>query len=145
MILCLLLRIQLPFPPQTYLNISQFHSCVVKLFLPEVPANQPEPTSTDTSSLLNSSTHVLLSYSCLKFFDDFFIRVPRGWCPVWIARVHACNPSHKKRSLYKLIIDQLVGFLVVEPVHLGSSHRLDTGAHIFLDLFQDLTALCFQW
>jgi hypothetical protein len=40
---------------------------------------------------------------------------------------------------------QLVGFLVVEPAHPGSSLRLDTGARIFLDLFQDLMALFFQW
>jgi len=32
-------------------------------------------------------------------------------------------------------------FLMVEPVHLDLSPRLDTGAHIFLDLFQDLTAI----
>jgi hypothetical protein len=45
----------------------------------------------------------------------------------------------------ELIIDQLVGFLVVEPAHPGSSPRLDMGARIFLDLFQDLTTLCIQW
>ena len=45
----------------------------------------------------------------------------------------------------ELIIDQLVRFLVVEPAHLGLSPRLGMGARIFLDLFQDLTALCFQW
>jgi hypothetical protein len=34
---------------------------------------------------------------------------------------------------------------VAEPVHLGSSPRLDTGAHIFLDLLlQDLTMQFFQ-
>jgi hypothetical protein len=33
------------------------------------------------------------------------------------------------------IIDQLVRFFVVEPVHPGSSPRLRTGACIFLDLF----------
>jgi hypothetical protein len=44
----------------------------------------------------------------------------------------------------ELIIDQLVGFLMMEPVHPGSSPRLGMGAHIFLDLFQDLSALCFQ-
>ena len=44
----------------------------------------------------------------------------------------------------ELIIDQLVRFLVVEPAHLGLSPRLGMGARIFLDLFQDLTALCFQ-
>ena len=33
------------------------------------------------------------------------------------------------------IIDQLVGFLMVEPVHPDSSHRLRTSARIFLDLF----------
>jgi hypothetical protein len=35
----------------------------------------------------------------------------------------------------ELIIDLLVGFLVAEPVHPGSSPRLGTGARIFLDLF----------
>jgi hypothetical protein len=40
---------------------------------------------------------------------------------------------------------QLVGFLVVEPIHPGLSSRHDTGARIFLDLFQDLTTLFFQW
>jgi len=48
-------------------------------------------------------------------------------------------------SYRELIIDQPVGFLVVKPAHLGSSPQLGTGARIFLDLFQDLTALCFQW
>jgi hypothetical protein len=33
----------------------------------------------------------------------------------------------------------------VEPTHLSLSPQLDTGAYIFLDLFQDLTAMCFQW
>jgi hypothetical protein len=33
----------------------------------------------------------------------------------------------------------------VEPAHPSSSPRLGTGARIFLDLFQDLTVLCFQW
>jgi hypothetical protein len=41
-------------------------------------------------------------------------------------------------------MDQLVRLLVVEPVQPGLSHRLGTGARIFLDLFQDLKALCFQ-
>jgi hypothetical protein len=49
------------------------------------------------------------------------------------------------RITCELIIDQLVGFLVVEPTHLSLSPQLDTDAHIFLDLFQDLTAMCFQW
>jgi hypothetical protein len=35
--------------------------------------------------------------------------------------------------------------LVVESVHTGLSPRLGMGAYIFLDLFQDLTLLCFQW
>jgi len=43
----------------------------------------------------------------------------------------------------KLIIDQAVVFLVVKSVHPDLSPRLNTGARIFLDLFQDLTALCF--
>jgi hypothetical protein len=34
---------------------------------------------------------------------------------------------------------------VVEPAHPGSGPRLGTDAHIFIDLFQALTALCFQW
>jgi hypothetical protein len=33
----------------------------------------------------------------------------------------------------ELIIDQSVGFLVVEPAHPGSSLRLGTDARIFLD------------
>jgi hypothetical protein len=48
-----------------------------------------------------------------------------------------CSKVEQIMSYYKLIIDQLVGFFVVEPVHLGSIPRLDTGARIFLDLFQD--------
>jgi hypothetical protein len=40
-----------------------------------------------------------------------------------------------------LIIDQLVGFSVVEPVHPDSSSWLGTGDHIFLDLFHYLTVL----
>ena len=35
----------------------------------------------------------------------------------------------------ELSVPQIVGFLVVEPAHPGSSPRLDTGARIFLDLF----------
>jgi hypothetical protein len=49
---------------------------------------------------------------------------------------------------YKARIDhrsELVRFLVVEPAHPGSGPRLGTDAHIFIDLFQALTALCFQW
>ena len=42
-----------------------------------------------------------------------------------------------------MIIDQLVEFIVVEPVLSGSSPRLDIGTRIFMNLFQDLTALCF--
>jgi hypothetical protein len=42
------------------------------------------------------------------------------------------------RITCELIIDQLVGFLVVEPTHLSLSPQFDTGA-------QDLTAMCFQW
>ena len=30
---------------------------------------------------------------------------------------------------------------MVKPVHSGLSSRLDTGVRIFLDLFQDLTAI----
>jgi hypothetical protein len=47
----------------------------------------------------------------------------------------------EKNAMSELIIVQLVGFLVVEPVHPGSSPQLSTDACIFLDLFQDLTAL----
>ena len=43
----------------------------------------------------------------------------------------------------RLSVTQLVGFLVVEPAHPGSNPWLDMGAHIFQDLFQDLTALFF--
>ena len=53
--------------------------------------------------------------------------------------------ANKCAPTCKLIVDQLVGFLVVKPAHPGLSHRLSTGARIFLDLFHDLTALCFQW
>jgi hypothetical protein len=45
------------------------------------------------------------------------------------------NCLSKAVTKSELIIDQLVGFLVVEPVHPGSSLRLGMGAHIFLDLF----------
>ena len=45
----------------------------------------------------------------------------------------------------ELSLAQLVRFLVVEPAHPDSSPRFGTGARIFLDLFKDLTALCFQW
>ena len=45
----------------------------------------------------------------------------------------------------ELSVAQLVGLLVAEPAYPGSSPRLDTGACIFLYLFQDLTALFFQW
>ena len=49
----------------------------------------------------------------------------------------------RTRQICELIIDQLVGFFVVEPVYLDSSPRLGTCARIFLDLFKDLTTLCF--
>ena len=39
----------------------------------------------------------------------------------------------------ELSVAQLVRFLVVEPAHQGSSPRLDNGACIFLNLFQDFT------
>jgi hypothetical protein len=45
----------------------------------------------------------------------------------------------------QLSLAQLVRFLVVEPAHPSSSPRFGMGARIFLDLFLDLTALCFQW
>ena len=35
----------------------------------------------------------------------------------------------------ELILDQLAGFLVVEPAHPGLSPRFGIGARIFLDLF----------
>jgi len=41
----------------------------------------------------------------------------------------------------ELSIAQLLGFLVVEHVHLDLSPRFDTGARIFLNLFWYLTAL----
>jgi hypothetical protein len=47
--------------------------------------------------------------------------------------------------LRELSVAQLVGFLVVKPAHPGLSPRLDIGARIFLDLFQDLMVLFFQW
>jgi hypothetical protein len=53
--------------------------------------------------------------------------------------------SNKSNLGGELMIDQLVGFLVVEPTYPGLSPRLGTGVHIFLDLFQDLLALYFQW
>jgi hypothetical protein len=36
-------------------------------------------------------------------------------------------------------VAQLVGFLVVETYHPGSSFRLGIGSSIFMDLFQDWT------
>jgi len=53
--------------------------------------------------------------------------------------------SEEKHSVSSIamIIDQLVRFLMLEPAHLGLSPRLGTGVRIFLDLFQDLTVLCF--
>ena len=39
-----------------------------------------------------------------------------------------------------LVVDHLVGSCA-EPAHLGSSPRLGTNVCIFMDLFQDLTAL----
>jgi hypothetical protein len=44
-----------------------------------------------------------------------------------------------------MIVDQLVGLLMVELAHLGLNPRLGTSACISLDLFQDLTTLCFEW
>jgi hypothetical protein len=44
--------------------------------------------------------------------------------------VHMCQTN------WELIIDQMVRFFIVEPIHLGSSSRLVTGAHTFLDLFK---------
>lgn len=41
----------------------------------------------------------------------------------------------KQMRWHELIIDQLVGFLVVEPTHQGSNLRFSTDARIFLDLF----------
>ena len=73
--------------------------------------------------------------------------VARGlhWC-IHIVETQIClNRTNNKHLKSGLIIDQLVGFLMVESVHPGSSPRLGTSVRIFLDLFQDLTALCFQW
>jgi hypothetical protein len=39
----------------------------------------------------------------------------------------------------ELRVAQLVRFFVVEPVHQSLSLRLGAGAHIFFDLFRDLT------
>ena len=50
----------------------------------------------------------------------------------------------QQRHSYKLSVIQLVRFLVVESTHLYLSLQLNTGPRIFLDLFQDLTALFFQ-
>jgi len=47
-------------------------------------------------------------------------------------------------SIGELSVAQLVGFLVVKPVHPDLSPRLDTGARIFLNFYQDLTALFFS-
>jgi hypothetical protein len=38
-----------------------------------------------------------------------------------------------RRSICELSVDQLVGFLVVEPTHPGLNSRFNTGARIFLD------------
>jgi hypothetical protein len=44
--------------------------------------------------------------------------------------------------MIEMMIDQLTDKKRTD--HPGSSLRLDKGARIFLDLFQDLTTLCFQ-
>ena len=41
--------------------------------------------------------------------------------------------AFKKRTACELSLAQLVWFLVVEPVHPGSSSRLGMGARIFLN------------
>ena len=47
-----------------------------------------------------------------------------------------------------MIVAQMVRVLVVEPAHQGSSHILDSGVPIFLDLFQpfegDVWLYCVQ-
>ena len=62
---------------------------------------------------------------------------------------HAVIHMHVKFGLEYILLRELsvaqqVGFLVVEPTHPGSSPLLDMGVRIFLDLFQNLTALFFQ-
>jgi len=52
---------------------------------------------------------------------------------------------HTNTIVRELIGDQLVKILVVKPLYPDLSPRLGMSAHIFLDLFQDLLALCFQW
>ena len=47
-------------------------------------------------------------------------------------------------SIGKLSVAELVGFPVAKPAHPDISPQLDTGARIFLDFFQDLTALFFS-
>jgi hypothetical protein len=65
--------------------------------------------------------------------------------------MHVCQKKqfnkhlHNRGARCELVIHQLVRFLVVEPAHQGSSPRLGTGVRIFLDLFQDLPALCIKW
>jgi len=54
-------------------------------------------------------------------------------------------PEDLYSKLLLVRIIDTVNFLAVEPAHPGSSLRLGMGARIFLDLFQDLTALFFQW
>lgn len=47
-------------------------------------------------------------------------------------------------NVCKLSVTQIVKFLVVEPDHHGSSPRLGSGAHIFLDIFQTFQRCSFS-
>jgi hypothetical protein len=55
----------------------------------------------------------------------------------------SCTPLGKE--IGKRSLAQMVGFLVVEPVHSGSSFTFSMGDCIYLDLFQYYSALFFQW
>jgi len=91
-----------------------------------------------------SNFHSCVSYVLLTYFYNY--QSLQEKCGKHFIRLYFWWQLHLKVSMMReLIIDQLVGFLVVESIHPGSSSRLDTSARIFLDLFQDLTVLCFQW
>jgi hypothetical protein len=58
---------------------------------------------------------------------------------------HTPIPSFVNESVIEDTTYQQIDLLVVEPAHPGSSPRLGTDVHICLDLFQNLTAICFKW
>jgi hypothetical protein len=62
--------------------------------------------------------------------------------PKWVRLVHPFSLYYQSIYLF-LSSFQLVRFVTVESAHPSSSPRLSTGVCIFLDLFQNLTALCF--